>query len=118
MYGLISVAGYFMQTALHFYILAGLVGMVQGGTQALSRSLYASMIPRARSAEFFGFYSTSSRFAGIFGPLVFGVVSQLTGGSRLGIVSLIFFFAAGGALLLFVDEREGARAARQEEEPA
>ena len=117
-YGLISVAGYFMQTALHFYILAGLVGMVQGGTQALSRSLYASMIPRARSAEFFGFYSTSSRFAGIFGPLVFGVVSQLTGGSRLGIVSLIFFFVAGGALLLFVDEREGARAARQEEGPA
>ncbi len=117
-YGLISVAGYFMQTALHFYILAGLVGMVQGGTQALSRSLYASMIPRARSAEFFGFYSTSSRFAGIFGPLVFGVVSQLTGGSRLGIVSLIFFFVVGGALLLFVDEREGARAARQEEGPA
>ena len=114
-YGLISVAGYFMQTALHFYILAGLVGMVQGGTQALSRSLYASMIPRARSAEFFGFYSTSSRFAGIFGPLVFGVVSQLTGGSRLGIVSLIFFFVAGGALLLLVDEREGARTARQEE---
>ena len=111
-YGLISVAGYFMQTALHFYILAGLVGMVQGGTQALSRSLFASMIPRARSAEFFGFYSTSSRFAGIFGPLVFGVVSQLTGGSRLGIVSLIFFFVAGGALLLLVDERrEGARAA-------
>ena len=117
-YGLISVAGYFMQTAFHFYILAVLVGMVQGGTQALSRSLYASMIPRAKSAEFFGFYSTSSRFAGIFGPLVFGVVSQVTGGSRLGIVSLIIFFVAGGALLLFVDEREGARAARQEEEPA
>ena len=114
-YGLISMAGYFMQTALHFYILAGLVGMVQGGTQALSRSLFASMIPKARSAEFFGFYSTSSRFAGIFGPLVFGVVSQLTGGSRLGIVSLIFFFVAGAALLLLVDEREGARAAREEE---
>ena len=110
-YGLISVAGYFMQTALHFYILAGLVGMVLGGTQALSRSLYASMIPPARSAEFFGFYSTSSRFAGIFGPLVFGVVGQATGGSRLGIVALLFFFLAGGALLLLVDEREGRAAA-------
>ena len=84
-----------MQTALPFYILAGLVGMVLGGTQALSRSLYASMIPPARSAEFFGFYSTSSRFAGIFGPLVFGVVGQVTGGSRLGIVALVFFFLAG-----------------------
>ena len=73
-YGLISVGGYFMQTALHFYILAGVVGMVLGGTQALSRSLYASMIPPEKSGEFFGFYSTSSRFAGIFGPLVFGVV--------------------------------------------
>ena len=113
-YGLISVGGYFMQTALHFYILAGLVGMVLGGTQALSRSLYASMIPPARSAEFFGFYSTSSRFAGIFGPLVFGVVNQLTGGSRLGIVALLFFFLAGGALLLLVDEREGRAAAAKE----
>ena len=112
-YGLISVAGYSMQTSLHFYILAGLVGMVQGGTQALSRSLYASMVPRARSAEFFGFYSTSSRFAGIFGPLVFGVVSQLTGGSRLGIVSLIFFFIAGGG-----PAASGRRAGRGPRRPA
>ena len=111
-YLLMTVAAYFMETALHFYILAAIVGLVQGGTQALSRSLYASMIPRERSAEFFGFYSTSSRFAGIFGPLVFGVVSQLTGGGRLGIVSLVIFFVVGGALLLRVDEREGARAAR------
>ena len=106
-----TVGAYFMETALHFYILAVMVGLVQGGTQALSRSLYASMIPRERSAEFFGFYSTSSRFAGIFGPLIFGMVSQLTGGSRLGIVSLVIFFVVGGALLLRVDEREGARAA-------
>ena len=111
-YVLITAGGYFMETALHFYILAVMVGLVQGGTQALSRSLYASMIPRERSAEFFGFYSTSSRFAGIFGPLIFGMVSQLTGGSRLGIVSLVIFFVVGGALLLRVDEREGARAAR------
>ena len=117
-YLLMTVGGYFMQTALHFYILAGMVGLVQGGTQALSRSLYASMIPPERSAEFFGFYSTSSRFAGIFGPLVFGVVGQVAGGSRLGIVALVIFFVAGGALLLRVDEREGARAARTGKAPA
>ena len=117
-YLLMTVGGYFMQTALHFYILAAMVGLVQGGTQALSRSLYASMIPPERSAEFFGFYSTSSRFAGIFGPLVFGVVGQVAGGSRLGIVSLVIFFVAGGALLLRVDEREGARAARTGGAPA
>ena len=117
-YGLMAVGGYFMQTALHFYILAVGVGLVQGGTQALSRSLYASMIPPERSAEFFGFYSTSSRFAGIFGPLVFALVSQIAGESRLGIVSLVIFFAVGGALLLRVDEREGVRAAAANGSPA
>ena len=111
-YTLMAVGGYFMETALHFYILAVLVGLVQGGTQALSRSLYASMIPPERSAEFFGFYSTSSRFAGIFGPLIFALVSQTAGDSRLSIVALVIFFVVGGALLLRVDEREGARAAR------
>ena len=71
------------------------------------------MIPPARSAEFFGFYSTTSRFAGIFGPLVFGVVGQVTG-SRLGILALVLFFLAGGALLLLVDERKGRAAAAEE----
>jgi len=113
-YMLISIAGYFMQTATHFYILAFTVGMVQGGTQALSRSLYATMVPKDQSAEFFGFFSTSSKFAGIAGPLLFGVVSQVTGGSRLSIVSLIIFFVVGGFLLIFVDEKEGIRVAQQE----
>ena len=113
-YTLMALGGYFMETALHFYILAVMVGLVQGGTQALSRSLYASMIPPERSAEFFGFYSTSSRFAGIFGPLIFALVSQTAGDSRLSIVALVIFFVVGGALLLRVDEREGARAAQGE----
>jgi MFS transporter, UMF1 family len=114
-YVLISIAGFFMQTATHFYILALMVGMVQGGTQALSRSLYASMVPKSRSAEFFGFYSTSSRFAGIVGPLLFGVVAELTGGSRLSILSLIAFFAIGGFILTRVDEEEGRRIALEDE---
>lgn len=113
-YAAISVAGYFMSTAWHFWALAFAVGMVQGGTQALSRSLYSQMAPTARSAEFFGFYDISSKFAGIIGPLLFGIVSQLTGGSRLSIVSLIVFFLGGIFLLSQVDEDEGRRIAREE----
>jgi UMF1 family MFS transporter len=114
-YVLISIAGFFMQTALHFYILAFMVGTVQGGSQALSRSLYGTMVPRNQSAEFFGFFSTSSKFAGIFGPLLFGLVSQIAGASRLSILSVILFFIVGGLVLTRVDVDEGRRVARQEE---
>jgi UMF1 family MFS transporter len=114
-YTLVSIAGFFMQTAIHFYILAFAVGIVQGGSQALSRSLYGAMVPKSRSAEFFGFFSTSSKFAGIFGPLLFGVVSQIAGGSRLSIISLIVFFIVGGLLLARVDEQEGIRVAKEED---
>jgi MFS-type transporter involved in bile tolerance (Atg22 family) len=110
-----TAAGFFMQTATHFYILAFVVGTVQGGTQALSRSLYGAMVPKSQSAEFFGFFSTSSKFAGIVGPLLFGVVSQVAGGSRLSIVSLVIFFIVGGFLLTRVDEQEAMRAAREED---
>ena len=114
-YMLISIGGFFMQTAIHFYILAFIVGTVQGGTQALSRSLYGAMVPKSRSAEFFGFFSTSSKFAGIVGPLLFGVVSQIAGGSRLSIISLIIFFIVGALLLTRVDEQEGIRVAKEED---
>lgn len=117
-YVLISIAGYFMQTALHFYILAFAVGTVQGGSQALSRSLYGTMVPKSQAAEFFGFFSTSSKFAGIFGPVLFGLVSQLAGGSRLAILALITFFVIGGSLLLFVDVDEGRRIAMDEDAAA
>ena len=90
------------------------LGVVQGGAQALSRSLYGAMVPRSQSAEFFGFFSTSSKFAGIFGPLLFGVVSQVAGGSRLSIVSLIVFFIVGGLLLTQVDEEAGISLAKEE----
>ena len=112
-YVLISLAGYFMQTAVHFYILAFSVGLVQGGSQALSRSLYGAMVPKHKTAEFFGFFSTSSKFAGIFGPLLFGVVGQLAGGSRLSIVAVVVFFVVGGLLLTRVDPREGIAVAKE-----
>jgi UMF1 family MFS transporter len=103
-YTVISAGGFFMTNATHFYILAVAVSLVQGGTQALSRSFFAAMVPKDRASEFFGFMSTTSKFAGIVGPVVFGIVSQTVGTSRLGIVSLIIFFVGGGVLLAFVNE--------------
>ncbi len=117
-YTAISVLGYFMRNATHFYVLAGLVGMVQGGTQALSRSLFASMIPPHKSGEFFGFFSVFEKFAGIFGPLIFAGTIAATGSSRNAILSVIGFFAVGAALLWTVDVEEGQRAARRAEQAA
>jgi MFS transporter, UMF1 family len=114
-YTMISVGAFFMETAAEFYVLAFMVGLVQGGTQALSRSLYGAMVPRGRAAEFFGFFSTTEKAAGILGPLLFGVITQLAGGSRLSILSLILFFLVGGVLLMLVDVEEGKRVARGEE---
>lgn len=111
----ISIFGFFMSETWHFWALACGIAAVQGGVQALSRSLYASMIPEGRSTEFFGFYSVSSKFAGIAGPLVFAVVGQAVGSSRYSILALVVFFVAGGALLLRVDVEEGRRLARAEE---
>ncbi|MFO7653165.1 MAG: MFS transporter [Candidatus Krumholzibacteriia bacterium] len=114
-YVLISLGGYFLRSAWQFYVLAALVGTVQGGTQALSRSLFASMVPRHRSAQFFGFYSTSGKLAGIAGPLVFGAISHLTGASRISSVVMAGFFVAGGLLLARVDLEAGRAAARRAE---
>jgi MFS transporter, UMF1 family len=110
-YTAISILGYYMKTAAHFYILAGLVGMVQGGTQALSRSLFASMIPQHKSGEFFGFFSVFEKFAGIFGPLIFAGTIAATGSSRNAILSVIGFFAVGAAILALVDLDAGRRQA-------
>ena len=98
-YTAITILGFFMREAWHFWLLAIAVGTVQGGAQALSRALYARLIPREKSSEFFGFYSVSAKFAGIFGPLLFGLISQLTGNSRLSILALVAFFLGGIALL-------------------
>jgi len=92
-------------------MLAVVVGLVQGGTQALSRSLFATMVPKTRSAEFFGLFSTGEKMAGIIGPVIFGLMGQLTGSSRWGIISVTVLFIAGAALLYRVDETEGRRVA-------
>ena len=104
---------YFIETATEFFILGGVIGVVLGGSQALSRSFYGSMIPAEASAEFYGFYSVFSKFSAIWGPFVFFFINQLTGSSRNAIVSLIIFFVLGLVLLYFVDE-DKARLARNE----
>jgi len=117
-YTLISILGYFMTEAWHFWVLAAMVGLVQGGSQALSRSLFGSMTPKSRSAEFYGFFDISSKFAGIAGPLLFGLTAQIFGSSRLSIVSLVLFFVGGILLLRTVDEREGMAIATAENSSA
>jgi len=111
----ISVLGYFMEEAWHFWVLAAVVALVQGGSQALSRSLFAVMIPAGKSSQFFGFYNVSGKFGNIAGPLIFAVISQLAGGSRLSILSLVVFFAAGMAVLRQVDVEAGRQAAARED---
>lgn len=98
-YTCIAIGGYFMTSPLHFWLLAIGVGMVQGGTQALSRSLFALMTPKKKSAEFFGFFDVSQKFSGIIGPAIFGLIGHLTGSSRISIFALIFFFVGGMFLL-------------------
>jgi UMF1 family MFS transporter len=115
-YVVIAILGYFMKTAAHFYLLAGLVGLVQGGTQALSRSLFASMVPKTRATEFFGFFSTGSKVAGLFGPALFGIVAQAAGSSRPAILSVIVFFIIGGLLLTRVKIDQAQALARQIDE--
>jgi UMF1 family MFS transporter len=95
--------------ALPFYGLAVFVGFVLGGVQALSRSLYGSMIPEEASAEFYGFFSVFGKFSAIWGPLVFAVVSGITDSGRPAIVSIVAFFVIGGVLLSRVDVGEARR---------
>lgn len=100
---------YRMQGVSEFYALAVIVGLVQGGVQALSRSLFARLTPAERAGEFFGFYNMLGKFAVMLGPLLVGVTALATGSSRASVLVVVALFVAGGILLYFVDEREGAR---------
>jgi UMF1 family MFS transporter len=110
-YTAISLLGYFMTTAWQFFALAFLVGTVQGGSQALSRSLFARMIPPHKSSEYFGFFSVFEKFAGIAGPAIFAAAVTITGSSRPAILTVIAFFIAGAAVLSRVDVAQGEREA-------
>jgi UMF1 family MFS transporter len=108
-YVLAAVWSYFMRFAWEFYVLAGLVGLVQGGVQLLSRSFFARIIPPAQSAEFFGFYNMVGRVATVVGPLLVGFTALATGSSRASILVIVVLFVAGGVLLLFIDEARALR---------
>jgi UMF1 family MFS transporter len=116
MFGLLIWAGvvvyaYFINSAREFFALGMIVGLAMGGTQALSRSYYGSMIPEESSAEFFGFYTVFSKFSAIWGPWAFAAITHFTESARTAIVSLIVFFIVGLILLVMVDEKK-AREAR------
>jgi UMF1 family MFS transporter len=106
-YTIVTTIGYFLATVWQFFLLAFLVGTVQGGSQALSRSLFARMIPRHKSSEFFGFFSVFEKFSGIAGPAVFAASVTLFGNSRAAVVSLIVFFILGALVLARVNVQEG-----------
>jgi UMF1 family MFS transporter len=109
----ISILGYFMRSTWQFFALAFLVGTVQGGTQALSRSLFARMIPKHKSSEYFGFFSVFEKFAGIFGPALFALSITLFGSSRVAILSVIAFFVLGALVLTRVDVAAGEAHVRE-----
>lgn len=104
-YMIVTVWASLMSTAIEFYILALMIGLAQGGVQALSRSLYARMIPVDRTAEFFGFYNMLGKFAAIIGPIMMGWVGVVTGSSRVGLLSLMVLFVVGALVLLRVDPK-------------
>jgi len=108
-YAVIACMGYFMTKPIHFYLLAICIGLFQGGIQALSRSYYTRLIPKEKSAQFFGFYNMLGKFAAIIGPLLMGVVTIVTGNNRFGILSLILLFIGGGFLLSRVNEEQGKK---------
>ncbi|RJX35103.1 MAG: MFS transporter [Desulfurivibrio sp.] len=112
-YVLVTVWAMSMETIKEFYLLAVAIGLVQGGVQSLSRSLYSRLIPAGKSAEFFGFYNMLGKFAAVLGPLLMGLLSISTGSPRLSLLAIIGLFAGGALLLCLVNEEEGARLARQ-----
>jgi UMF1 family MFS transporter len=105
-YILICAWGYRIQNAWEFFVLAGGIGLAQGGINSLSRSLYSRLIPADESGQFFGYYNTIGRFSAVLGPWFMGAVGLATGNPRLSMLALILFFVVGGAFLLRVPRQE------------
>jgi len=110
----ITILGYFMNKVWQFYLLAGMVGIFQGGIQALSRSLYVRIIPKKKAAQFFGFYDMFGKFATIIGPALLAFTTKITNNNRFGVLSIIILLIIGGIVFLFVDIKEGQRIAENE----
>jgi UMF1 family MFS transporter len=99
----VIIWGAVMTSQRQFWLLGAIVGLILGGTQAASRSLFALMTPPEKSSEFFAFFSIIGKVGALVGPFVFGLVSQFYG-LRAGVASLLFFFIVGGGILLGVIE--------------
>ncbi len=112
-YSVIAIWGYFLNSVVEFWFLAWMVAIVQGGSQALSRSLYASMSPAAKSGEFFGLFGIMEKFSSIIGPLLFGLAGALFGSSRPAVLSLIVLFLVGGYILTRVNVEAGRKAVQE-----
>lgn len=109
-YAGISAWAYCLQAVWQFYVMAGAIGLVQGGVQSLSRSYFARLIPEGKAGEYFGVYNMMGKFAAVLGPVLVGATAAFTGSARLSIVSIVVLFVAGGALLTQVDARRGPAA--------
>ena len=107
----VTIFAYRMNTVEEFYALAITIGLVQGGIQSLSRSLYARIIPQSQSAEFFGFYNMLGKFAAVLGSLMIGTIAAMTDSSRLAMLSVSTLFISGGILLYFVNEKKAVQVA-------
>ena len=117
-YAGISVYAFWLRTPTQFLVMGLLIGVVQGGAQALARSLFASMIPQHKAGEMFGFFGVFDRFGGAIGSMIFGATLAALGTSRPAILSLVVFFALGAWLLGGVDVERGRRLARAAETKA
>lgn len=108
-YCALSLYALWLDSVREFWVMAVVVGLVQGGVQSLSRSLFGQFVPEGKAAEYFGFYNLMGKFATVFGPVLVGATAALTGSNRIGIASLLLLFVAGGLLLWQV--RTGPRSA-------
>jgi UMF1 family MFS transporter len=109
--GIVIYAYQFLSNVTEAYIMSGAIGFVLGGSQALSRSLFSQMIPAGRESSFFGIYEISERGTSWIGPIVFGIVAQMTNSYRPAILALIVFFIAGSVILFFADTKRAIREA-------
>ena len=109
-YAALTLYAQWLNTVAEFYVMAVVVGLVQGGVQSLSRSLFGQFVPPGKSAEYFGFYNLMGKFATVLGPLLVGATAAITHDSRAGVSSLLVLFVIGGALLWRVRVPRQARA--------
>jgi hypothetical protein len=114
-YTVVAVWGFFLDSVVEFWCLAWLVACVQGGSQALTRSLFSTLLPAPKSGEFFGLFGIMEKAATFVGPLLFAAAGTIFGSSRPAVLSLIVFFIVGMILLLRVDVESGRQIARAEE---